>query len=40
MVAGGQDPAEAAQGLEEGEEEEEEDTATVLVKFTIRGHTV
>lgn len=30
MVAGGLDPAEAEGGLEDGEEEEEEDTATAL----------
>ncbi len=37
MVAGGQDPAEAEEGLEDGEEEEEEDTTTALVKFTLGG---
>jgi len=38
MPAGGLDPAEAEEGLEdEGEEEEEEeDTATTLVKFPLQ----
>lgn len=38
MVAGGLDPAEAEEGLADGEEAEEEDTATALVKFTLRGY--
>lgn len=37
MAAGGLDPAEAEEGPEDGGEEEEEDTATALVKFTLRG---
>lgn len=37
MVAGGLDPAEAEEGLEDGEEEEGEDTTTALVKFTLEG---
>ncbi|MEQ2172438.1 hypothetical protein GOODEAATRI_021043, partial [Goodea atripinnis] len=35
MAAGGQDPAEAEEALEEEAEEEEEDTATALVEFTF-----
>lgn len=38
MVAGGLDPAEAEGGLEDGEEEEEEDTATALVKTPHRAY--
>lgn len=39
MVAGGLDLAEAEEGLEDGEEEEEGDTTTTaLVKFTLRGY--
>lgn len=37
MVAGGSDLAEAEEGLEDGEEGEEEDTTTALVKLTLRG---
>ena len=39
MVAGGQVPAEAEEGLEDEEEEEEEDTTTALVTFTMNMET-